>query len=706
MPGRGEASTGPPEALADLEREAIQRRIGAALFGEQAPPVRIGRFVVQEVIGRGGMGVVYAAHDERLARAVAIKVISDPEGRPGEHDRVLAEARAQARLSHPNVVQVYEVGEAGDDVFVVMEIVRGTTLDRWLDGGPRPLAARLAAFLAAGRGLAAAHAAGLVHRDIKPGNILIGDDGRVCIADFGLARGTDGAAAPEVTTRPRGPGGPVTRTSTHAFAGTPAYMSPEHLRGCPDARSDQFSFCVALYEAVYARRPFAVDDVTRVPRHRVAVPFPATSGAPRWLRRALARGLALDPERRFPGMPALLAELEAGPRRRRRLAVAAVAVAAAVVAGARLTAPSSVCPLDQQAFAGVWDGEARDAVRRAMTASGEPYAARAWHDLAGALDEYTAGWRVARQAACEATEVRRERTREARARSDECLERVRRSLATRVTRLRAADRRQVAAVDEWVASLPDPRACVDPERLAWVGFTAPSEPIQLGLDHARLLQRTHQGRAALPTIEQLLRDSQSVGDGAGEAEALLLRARVEAFDLGDSARALKTLEHAHASAAAATHDAALWQISQLRALIAARELEDPVEARMWLTRARSERARLGRDPRVDADLLITEAAIAVLEQRFDGPPRCAARPWPCGRPRCLRITPTSWSPACSSPTRSPRRASSARRSPCSAPCSRSTASAGAPSTRPAPTPRSRSASRTSSSRRTRRRASC
>ncbi len=621
---RANAPTGRHEPLVDLEREAIQRRISARLFGEAAAPVQIGRFLVREAIGHGGMGMVYSAHDDRLGRDVAIKVIRELAGRRGEHDRLLVEARAQARLSHPNVVQVYEVGETGDDVFVVMELVRGVTLDRWLAGARRSLAEVLAAFLAAGRGLEAAHVAGLVHRDVKPSNILIRDGGRTCIADFGLARGVDMQPIVNVanTGAQRGDNS-VARTSSHAFAGTPAYMSPEHLRGRCDARSDQFSFCVALYEALYAGRPFEVDDASRLPVFCAPAAFPATPRVPRWLRRLLARGLDLAAERRFADMHALLAALEAGARRGRRLVHASIGVgigigvvAAALAFGGRVTGAPPACDSGETSFAGIWDPEARGAVQRAVAGSGASYADRAWENLAGALDQYTGRWRAARREACEATEVRHERSREMHARSDECLEWARRLLASRITRLRDVDPRQIAAIDEWIGSLPDPSTCLDRVRLDRGRDVAPTEPIQLGLDQARLLQQARQGRAALPMIERILDDSQAAGDLAGTSEALLLRAHVEAFDLGDVAGAFETLERAYEGGVVAHHDDVLWRISNERAVISARELQDPAAARLWLTRARSERARVGRDPLLDADLLATEAEITLLEGDF------------------------------------------------------------------------------------------
>ena len=600
--------SGPPVGLPDLEREAIQSRISANLFGTAEATIRLGRFRVLETLGRGGMGIVYAAEDDRLGRTVAIKVIREPGSDDGERERLLAEARAQARLSHPNVVQVYEVGETGDDVFVVMELIRGDTLDRWLARRTRTRGEILAVFLAAGRGLAAAHAAGLVHRDIKPGNILIGDDGRVCIADFGLARGIDRESFVDDATNPSSPTNPsVTRPATAGVAGTPAYMAPEQLRGRPGARGDQFSFCVTLFEALVGRRPFTPEQM--VDAQPIAPP--AMPGAPRWLRRLLARGLAFAPDRRFLDMGALLRELEAGPRRRRRLILAIVALplVGGLLAAQFAMHARSTCVADDAAFAGIWDPAARDAVETAVVATGAPYAARVWQDLAVGLDVYTARWLTARAAACQ---------RAIGERGEVCLDRARRILAARLTRLRTADLREVASLDAWLGSLPDPDACVDPVRLDAAMLAAPGEARALELDAARLLRTTRGGSAALEKIAEVLQAARADVDAAAAAEALLLRARVEAHDLADSARARETLLHAYDSAVAAGHAVVVWQISNELARIHARDLQDPADAHAWLRRARSEHAALGvHDPLGDADLLDSEAAIAVLEQQFD-----------------------------------------------------------------------------------------
>jgi serine/threonine protein kinase len=274
----------------------------------------IGRFAVLRKVGEGGMGAVYAAFDERLARRVAIKLLHATD-----HGRLLREAQALARLSHPNVVQVYEIGEAHGHVFVAMEYVEGPTLAAWRAAAPRDAAAILSVFLQAGEGLHAAHLSGLVHRDFKPGNVIVGDDGRARVLDFGLARAgdsmTDGAV-PSLADRVDSLGDPLTRTG--AVLGTPAYMSPEQHAALPvDARSDQFGFCAALFEALYGERPFPGDTLPELTRHLFAGDLRVVRprhDVPDAVHAAIVRGLAADPAARWPSMQELLQVLAQGQR--------------------------------------------------------------------------------------------------------------------------------------------------------------------------------------------------------------------------------------------------------------------------------------------------------------------------------------------------------------------------------------------------------
>ena len=302
----------------------------------------VGRYIVLDCIGAGAMGVVYTARDPDLNRKVALKLLRanrDAGSSQASRARLLREAQAMARLSHPNVMPVYDVGMVGDEVFLAMELVDGGTLSTWLRAAERPWREILVVLRAAGEGLAAAHAAGLVHRDFKPDNVLVGTDGRVRVTDFGLARASrDEATTPET---PSAPGeellASVTRTGT--LIGTPAYMAPEQLSGgVADARSDVFSFCVTLYEALYGARPFAGGSVAELAASiaaRAIAPAPPAARVPGWLRSVVVSGLHAEPEVRPPTLRALLDAIDAGlsraQRRRTRLATATIV---ACVAGA------------------------------------------------------------------------------------------------------------------------------------------------------------------------------------------------------------------------------------------------------------------------------------------------------------------------------------------------------------------------------------
>jgi tetratricopeptide (TPR) repeat protein/predicted Ser/Thr protein kinase len=303
----------------------------------------VGRYVVVDCIGAGGMGVVYTARDPDLNRKVALKLLRadrDTRSSQASRARLLREAQAMARLSHPNVMPVYDVGTVADEVFLAMELVEGGTLSAWMGAAERPWREILLVLRAAGEGLAAAHAAGLVHRDFKPDNVLIGTDGRVRVTDFGLAR----AARDEATALEKGSASSedllasVTRTGT--LIGTPAYMAPEQLSGgIADARSDLFSFCVTLYEALYGARPFAgasLAELAAAIAARAIAPAPAAARVPGWLRGVVVSGLHAEPDARPASLRALLDAIDAGllrvQRRRARLAAATVVACVAATA--------------------------------------------------------------------------------------------------------------------------------------------------------------------------------------------------------------------------------------------------------------------------------------------------------------------------------------------------------------------------------------
>jgi hypothetical protein len=300
-------------------------------------PRTLGRYQIGERLGAGGMGQVFRAHDPQLNREVAIKILH-PGGDTGSQareleQRLLREAQAMARLSHTNLAIVHDVGSDRGEVFLAMELIDGETLRAWLQR-PRPWRDALAALIAAGRGLAAAHSAGVIHRDFKPDNVLVARDGTVKVVDFGLARGVgerDGASAEQR----RADVLQSSMTVTGAVMGTPAYMAPEQQIGEPtDASADQFSLAVSIYEGIYGARPFPQGALAafRAGAERAPAP-PADRGVPPAVFDVLVRGLAREPEDRYPSVTAFLDALVAAapPERPRRRRVVPIAIAAGVV---------------------------------------------------------------------------------------------------------------------------------------------------------------------------------------------------------------------------------------------------------------------------------------------------------------------------------------------------------------------------------------
>ncbi|HWB80684.1 MAG TPA: serine/threonine-protein kinase, partial [Nannocystaceae bacterium] len=340
------ADVSTPQDREGVETRRMRGALKEALFDRPQIPVRVGRFVVVDPIGEGGMGMVWRAFDPDLDRRVAVKLlrraVDDTDERATA--RLVREAKAMAQLNHPNVCTVHEVGVHEGQVFVAMEYVDGGTLASWCGEHPRGTVARTAAlvrlFEQAARGLAAAHAAGVVHRDVKPANMLVDRAGRLRIADFGLAGGTIGL-----------PRGDVDAESTERsidgahVVGTPAYMAPEQFEGLADAKSDQFGLCASFFEACFGALPFAGANATarctEIIAGRIREPAPGHA-VPGWLRAVMVRGLQADPAARWSSVDALADALVRGDRsRRRKLGALALGLASTTVVGAWWLAPGS-----------------------------------------------------------------------------------------------------------------------------------------------------------------------------------------------------------------------------------------------------------------------------------------------------------------------------------------------------------------------------
>lgn len=433
---------------------------------------KVGRYVVLEEIGRGGMGRVVRAYDPKLQREVALKEVGGKAlGEEGSR-RLVREARAMARLSHPNVVPVYDVEERDDDgLVIVMEYVAGETLRSWLRREERGWQDALACLRNAGRGLAAAHAAGLRHRDFKPANVLVGDGGDVKVTDFGLARGADESQVSSsdllaVDTDPDGD----SLTRSGMLVGTPRYMAPEqHRGGTLTAAADQYAFCVTLWEALCGAPPFSGKKLAKQ-KLRGPPQWPNPQ-VPRVVVDACIRGLDPSPEARWPDMASLLAVLALEePARRSRWVLALGGLAAVGLGGAGVQAWAAAAPDDRCTGAedrakGIWDDARRSELRTAMLAVDAPYVGAAWERAERGLDEYAAGWIGMHTEACEATAVRGEQSAPVMDLRMSCLDRALVGLDAVTEVLAGADGDVVRQSDELLDGLPPLSRCADVEAL-------------------------------------------------------------------------------------------------------------------------------------------------------------------------------------------------------------------------------------------------
>ncbi|MBL8622286.1 MAG: serine/threonine protein kinase [Myxococcales bacterium] len=528
----------------------------------------IGRYRVQARLGSGGMGVVWAALDPALDRRVAIKVLPSlsPDRRASLEVRLRREAQALARLEHPNVVAVYDVGVAAESVFIAMQLIDGTTLDAYLAREALPPPQILAMFVEACRGLAAAHAAGIVHRDVKPTNLLVDRAGRVYVSDFGLARSASDAPA-ETTADTSLLADELTRAG--AVMGTPIYMAPEqHAGAATDPRSDQFSLCVSLWTALFGQHPFvsgrwqAEVALPAMRADRVIEP-PRRARVPARVVRALRRGLRCDPAARWPSMDAL-AEALAPPSRTAWIAagagvggMAAAVALTLVLLGQRGTAAgASPCAPDPGRFADAWSPARRAALAEAFAASGRPYQADTADRVARAFDRYRDAWVHARVEVCAATHVRREQSSELLDRRMRCLDERRGAAAALVDVLATPGDAVVVdkAVDA-VAALAAPAGCT---RVASDAVPLPDDPAQRA-EIARLTQAVSGARAkylageivaATAAVADLQAPVTATGFAALQAALATLHGTL-LLDAGKAAESEKALDAAAGFAAQA-----------------------------------------------------------------------------------------------------------------------------------------------------------
>jgi tetratricopeptide (TPR) repeat protein/tRNA A-37 threonylcarbamoyl transferase component Bud32 len=585
-----------PQAVQELSTSGVESTLG----GMELPPndawptelplpegAKLGRYVVLRAIGAGAMGIVYAAYDPELDRKIALKLLrrgtaddaDDAASQQSSRDkRLLREAQALARLTHPHVITVHDVGTwEGGRVFLAMEFVEGGTLTRWLEAGPRPWREVLRVLLQAGEGLAAAHEAGLVHRDFKPDNVLLRADGRAVVTDFGLARPlgrtpdeeTTSAASTSTSQRASASASALieTLTRTGALIGTPAYMAPEQLDGrrC-DAQSDQFGFCVALYEGLYGERPFQGRTLsglmTAVYAGHVRPP-PRGREVPRWLRRAVVRGLRVQPQERHPDMRALLAALRPsrlGWRGVVAMGALSAAAGAAAVAVSASPAPDPAAYCDDVAtkLEGVWDEPARAELRAAFAGTGLPLADDTATQAIARFDERATQWTDAQSEVCRREVEGREPTAVVDVRMT-CLARRHGSLSAMAAALRHADADAVMQAVDAVDGLPGALECLDAGALSRSLAPVPEAEreavaaVRALLAEAAALQTLGKATASHARAEEAAVVAEGLGYGPLAAEvAMGLATGLEAT--GELAKAEGALYRALIAGVAHDHD--------------------------------------------------------------------------------------------------------------------------------------------------------
>jgi tetratricopeptide (TPR) repeat protein len=574
-----------------------------AVAGLLKPGDRVGRYEVAGAIGSGAMGTVYAARDPDLDRRIALKLVRRigsasvaGEARP----RLLREAQAMARLHHPNVVAVHDVGTFGAQVFLAMELVEGQTLTQWL-AAERPWRRILDVFVQAGRGLEAAHAAGLVHRDFKPDNVLVDRQDHARVTDFGLARLHESGTRREppradtanvdvalavTLEEPNARQSPLTEllTRTGALVGTPAYMAPEQLAGrAADPRSDQFSFCVALYEALCGTRPFVAQnsDGLRAAMAGEVLARPLTPSVPPWLLRVLERGLKHDPAARWPSMATLLDALMRLPaqRRRRRIVIVATLGALVVAAGGyrqvRLQRIGA-CATRAAAVERVWGEARRREVHAAFVATGRPFAEDVFVRVAPRLDEHARALGAMAVSACEATRLHGEPEATLQLR-DDCLELRLAELRSLVGVFAAADAKVVQNAPQAVSSLSSLDECADVTALKH-HLRAPAEPaararflkVAGGLAEVMGLREAGRHQAAQAAATALMPEVAAVNDRYQEARLHVELGSALAAK-GEHGRGREELRRAILSAEAAANSAIETTAWRLLARIALNE---------------------------------------------------------------------------------------------------------------------------------------
>jgi tetratricopeptide (TPR) repeat protein len=609
--------------------------LDATLAATRDPPApsrspaitRMGRYLLLTRLGEGGMGIVYAAYDPELDRKVAIKLLRDHAADAEASLRLQREAQAMARLSDPHCVAIYDVGIHDTQVYIAMEFVDGCSLGEWLRSERPQRDQIIAAFLAAGRGLAAAHASGIVHRDFKPDNVLRDRSGRIRVTDFGLARAeiptTPLATAASGVTLASSP-----LTEAGAVLGTPAYMAPEQVMGRPaDAKADQFSFCVALYEALYGQRPYRADNLVdlamRLQSGEVG-PAPPHTRVPTWLRRVLLRGLATAPRDRYETMESLLRALQADPGRSRRRALAivgVVAVGGAVIGGRELERRRDLVACEQAGgLDDLWHEDAARGIEGAILGTGLGYASDVWEHARADLASYADALRTERTELCRA-EVDDADADEALARRA-CWADRRDAFSATVEGLGSVDEPTLVRVGDAITNLPLVSDCADPRTSAL--SSRPTDPVMQAdvdgvestLNRAAALERLGRRADANVLAQEALAAAQQLDWPSSLARAELVAGRL-AGALGEHVEAKRLAEQAFSRALSVGADVTATEAATHLVRFTGHQLGRLDEAERWasLGQAVVQRASLDEDL-AGAGLY---SAMAALEQRRGDP---------------------------------------------------------------------------------------
>lgn len=583
---------------------------------------RVGRYRILHTLGSGGMGTVYAATDPDLDRNIAIKVLHDRPGRKVRAESLLHEAQAMAQFSHPNVVTVHDVGTHEGRVFVAMDWVRGPTLRSWMKG--RPWDAVLRAFLQAGQGLAAVHAAGLVHRDFKPANVMLHPGGRVVVMDFGLARPTQESSG-QISASPL-----PNVNNTHdddisragSVQGTPAYMAPEqHLAFDVDARADQFSYCVSVFEGMFGKRPFRARTVTELVMRISAGEFAEVerNGVPPRIRRALTRGLAELPKDRWLTMENLLDRLQ--PTGRGTWMIWGAGAAALSTVAFAAVPPADPCETRGDAVRDLWSKGRRDSLLTALEASPKPFA----EETAGRVDETIAAYvdRLAR-AHDQACQVSIEPA--LLDRRTACLRQRSGVLRATIDALTATAGDGLQRAVQVLSHLPEVDTCLDPESLARATALPADETRRIEIERARdaisealAMKEAGDIEGAHVRAKAALVLARDTGFSPVEVEALNAWSSAQEAR-GDYGAAAETSEAAFHLAHSSHHDVEALRAAVQLVYVVGYRLQQHEVAKGWLRHAEALVARIDNGG-LEARLINNEATLAYSSGDYDAAAR-------------------------------------------------------------------------------------